>query len=99
MLAQPCIQLDTDTTTLGSEDCLYLNVFVPGSATASSSLPVMVHLHPGGNFFGAPYEDASAFTLFGTVRTTEQEGTGEQLGDGFVPSAQIESSRWSLPLI
>lgn len=32
-----------------SEDCLYLNVWVPGDATESSGLPVMVFIH-GGNF-------------------------------------------------
>src|SRR4051794_16117009 len=32
-------------STLGSEDCLFLNVFAPSGATASSHLPVMVHLH------------------------------------------------------
>lgn len=42
----------TDGETLGlgeSEDCLYLNVWVPGGATESSRLPVMVFIH-GGNF-------------------------------------------------
>lgn len=68
--AQPCIQLDSDTTTVGSEDCLYLNVFVPSSASARSNLPVMVHLHPGGNFFGVPYEDAPAFTDRGVIVVT-----------------------------
>ncbi|HEX6099948.1 MAG TPA: carboxylesterase family protein [Thermoanaerobaculia bacterium] len=40
-----------------SEDCLYLNVWVPGGATAASRLPVMVFI-PGGAFYqgsgGAP---------------------------------------------
>ena len=42
----------TEGQTLGpgeSEDCLYLNVWVPGGATESSRLPVMVFIH-GGNF-------------------------------------------------
>ena len=61
--APPCIQLDFDTGgTLGSEDCLYLNVFAPATATADSHLAVMVHLHPGGNSGFHPYEDATAFT-------------------------------------
>jgi carboxylesterase type B len=33
-----------------SEDCLYLNVWVPGGTTASSQLPVMVFI-PGGAFY------------------------------------------------
>src|SRR5262252_4201050 len=46
-----CIQLTDVNATDGSEDCLYLNVFVPANATPSSRLPVMVHLHGGGNTF------------------------------------------------
>ena len=30
----------------------------------------MVHLHPGGNFFGEPYRDASAFTSRGVIVVT-----------------------------
>jgi para-nitrobenzyl esterase len=32
----------------GSENCLYLNVWAPASATAMSGLPVLVHIHGGG---------------------------------------------------
>ena len=42
----------TDGQSLGlgqSEDCLYLNVWVPSGATESSHLPVMMFIH-GGNF-------------------------------------------------
>ena len=68
--ALPCIQLDSPVATHGSEDCLYLNVFAPIGATSSSRLPVMVHLHGGGNAFGAPYQDASAFTSHGVIVVT-----------------------------
>jgi para-nitrobenzyl esterase len=68
--ASPCIQPGFPTGTFGSEDCLYLNVFVPASASAASGLPVMVHLHPGSNFFGAPYTDAGAFTSRGVIVVT-----------------------------
>ena len=36
----------------GSEDCLYLNVFVPASASASNPLPVMFWIYGGGFTFG-----------------------------------------------
>jgi para-nitrobenzyl esterase len=68
--AQPCIQLDFPSGTFGSEDCLYLNVFVPAGASASAHLPVMVHLHPGSNSGFHPYEDASAFTSRGVIVVT-----------------------------
>jgi para-nitrobenzyl esterase len=68
--APPCIQLRSDTETHGQEDCLYLNVFAPASTTPSSPLPVMVHLHGGGNFFGWPYMNASAFVSHGVIVVT-----------------------------
>jgi para-nitrobenzyl esterase len=70
----PCLQLTFDENdpsgTTGREDCLYLNVFVPPTAEPDSGLAVMVHLHPGGNYFGAPYEDASAFVARGVIIVT-----------------------------
>ncbi len=68
--ADPCIQLISDTETEGSEDCLYLNVFAPTDSTPSSDLPVMVHLHPGGNGFGHAYDDASTLTRRGVIVVT-----------------------------
>lgn len=32
----------------GSEDCLYLNVFVPGGVKPDARMPVMVWIHGGG---------------------------------------------------
>jgi para-nitrobenzyl esterase len=72
----PCLQPDefapdgSIASTLGSEDCLFLNVFAPFGAAASSHLPVMVHLHGGGNGFGWGYEDASAFVSGGVIVVT-----------------------------
>src|SRR4051812_6433019 len=72
----PCLQPDefgadgSVASTLGSEDCLFLNVFAPFNAAASSRLPVMAHLHGGGNGFGSGYEDASAFTSRGVIVVT-----------------------------
>jgi para-nitrobenzyl esterase len=80
--ASPCIQLDfVNGGTLGSEDCLYLNVFAPSDATATSNLAVMVHLHPGSNSGFHPYQDAAAFTSRGVIVVT----VGYRLGVfGFV---------------
>jgi para-nitrobenzyl esterase len=68
--APPCIQLNSPSTTIGSEDCLYLNVFVPPTAAADSNLPVMVHLHPGGNSGFRPYTNAKAFVERGVAVVT-----------------------------
>ena len=54
----------------GSEDCLYLNVFAPRTASPSSRLPVMVHLHGGGNSVGEPYHDADVFVRRGVIVVT-----------------------------
>ena len=67
--AAPCIQLASKGM-LGSEDCLYLNVFAPRRARSASHLAVMVHLHPGGNASGRPYTDASALTAENVIVIT-----------------------------
>ena len=38
----------TTSGTAGSENCLFVNVWAPASATPTSDLPVMVHIHGGG---------------------------------------------------
>uniref|UniRef100_A0A8C7X516 Carboxylic ester hydrolase n=1 Tax=Oryzias sinensis TaxID=183150 RepID=A0A8C7X516_9TELE len=49
-----CLQLDiTLTNTLGSEDCLYLNIWVPHGSSVSTNLPVMVWIYGGGFLAGA----------------------------------------------
>ncbi|MEM6543677.1 MAG: carboxylesterase family protein [Pseudomonadota bacterium] len=53
---------DTPGRVLGSEDCLFLNVFAPSGSQVSSELPVMVFIHGGGNTIGnAAAYDASRF--------------------------------------
>ncbi|XP_049765246.1 cholinesterase 1-like [Schistocerca cancellata] len=52
--ADACVQPSSDglQTTVGSEDCLYLNVFVP--ANGSGPFPVMVFIHGGAFRVGNP---------------------------------------------
>ena len=38
----------TTSGTAGSENCLFVNVWAPANATATSDLPVLVHIHGGG---------------------------------------------------
>nr|AAH96893.1 Carboxyl ester lipase, like [Danio rerio] len=48
-----CIQLNLlQTDTVGSEDCLYLNIWVPQGKTVSYNLPVMVFIYGGGFLLG-----------------------------------------------
>ncbi len=69
-VAAPCPQVVPQTgAMIGSEDCLYLNVYAPAGA-ASGTLPVMVFL-PGGGFTGgsasSPYYDGQAIAQQGNV--------------------------------
>ncbi len=72
----PCIQplfvpaTGDFTKTRGRESCLFLNVFTPPDATGTSALPVMVHLHPGANYFGEAYRNPAAFVERGVVVVT-----------------------------
>ena len=40
-------------TLLGTEDCLYLDVYAPAGAVSLGGLPVMVWIHGGGNVWGS----------------------------------------------
>ncbi|XP_029940872.1 bile salt-activated lipase-like [Salarias fasciatus] len=48
-----CLQLNPlQTDTMGSEDCLYLNIWVPHGSSVSTNLPVMVWIYGGGFLVG-----------------------------------------------
>lgn len=56
-----CIQ----TSGLGSENCLFVNVWAPATATPASDLPVMVHIHGGGFANGNGNSDNSLLASTG----------------------------------
>lgn len=61
------------STTVQSEDCLFLNVWTPSSATKESKLPVMVWIHGGGFTGGSgsgPGSAGDAFAKQGVILTT-----------------------------
>ncbi|CAI6348996.1 unnamed protein product [Macrosiphum euphorbiae] len=50
----PCPQLSSDGSGLvGSEDCLFLNVFTPLKKLKNSKIPVLIWIHGGGFFSGS----------------------------------------------
>jgi para-nitrobenzyl esterase len=51
------------TTFLGSEDCLFVNVWRPGDST--TGLPVLVHIHGGGFVFGSGNGDNTLLSSTG----------------------------------
>jgi len=53
-----CIQwnqftFDTEEKLLGSEDCLYLNIYTPKDIPVDQKLPVIFHIHGGALMFGS----------------------------------------------
>ncbi len=48
-----CLQTSADGAAVGSEDCLFANVWTPEDATADSPVPVLLFIHGGGNVQGS----------------------------------------------
>jgi para-nitrobenzyl esterase len=70
----PCLQSATDYDVhRGSENCLYLNVYAPGTRAAKQRLPVIVWLHGGGfvngsgNDFNGRFLAATAHAIVVTI--------------------------------
>jgi para-nitrobenzyl esterase len=55
----------TQTSGAGSENCLFVNVWAPVTATPTSNLPVMVHIHGGGFTSGNGNADNSLLASLG----------------------------------
>lgn len=56
---EPAAQYSDGTSYLGTEDCLYVNIYRPNSG--DKDLPVMVYLHGGGNASGTSNVSFSSF--------------------------------------
>ena len=71
-VAQPCLQnrqTGVNVSVIGSEDCLYLNVYTPATATPGANLPVMVWF-PGGGF----QQGGSTFPYYNGQYIVSQSG-------------------------
>lgn len=77
-----------------SEDCLFLNVWKPASATPKSKLPVMVWIHGGGFVFGSgggPNFSGASFTRQGVLLVSMNYRLG-RLGFFAFPALSQENS-------
>lgn len=50
---QPCPQPDSSGYIVGTEDCLWLNVFTPQMPDETTGIPVLVFIHGGGYRYGS----------------------------------------------
>lgn len=76
---QPADTTDNSAPPVGSEDCLYLNVWTPADRSPGADLPVMVFLHGGANLTGSASESidrlldtTGAGPLYGGARLAER---------------------------
>ncbi|MEG0323052.1 MAG: carboxylesterase family protein, partial [Raoultibacter sp.] len=85
---EPPLQLD-DGTVIGSEDCLYLNLWAPQDASAKN-LPVFVFIHGGGYSQGSPSKDMHKGTRFAQDGVVQVNITYRLNGLGFFGSSELE---------
>jgi para-nitrobenzyl esterase len=81
------------STATVSEDCLFLNIWTPSSATKNSKLPVMVWIHGGGFTGGSgagPGSAGDAFAKQGVILTTINYRLG-RLGHFAFPALSKEN--------
>ncbi|MFI5685424.1 carboxylesterase/lipase family protein [Streptomyces sp. NPDC051636] len=87
----PVLPGESNRTGSTSEDCLFLNVWIP-ARTSHSNLPVLVWLHGGGNAYGAGSDyDGAALAARGVVVVTVNYRLGA-LGFLAHPALSAESS-------
>lgn len=83
-----------------SEDCLFLNVWTPTTATKKSKLPVMVWIHGGGFTGGSgsgPGSAGDAFAKQGVILTTINYRLG-RLGHFAHPALSKEHPEAAMPI-
>ena len=81
------------STTIQSEDCLFINVWTPATSTKTSKLPVMVWLHGGGFTGGSgsgPGSAGDAFAKQGVILATINYRLG-RLGHFAFPALSEEN--------
>jgi para-nitrobenzyl esterase len=68
-----CPQLDGNNQPIGTEDCLFLNIFISSQTTHGQQQPVMVFIHGGSNRQGSthqPFLDAPPLATQGVIVVT-----------------------------
>jgi para-nitrobenzyl esterase len=74
-----CTQLDANNQPFGSEDCLFLNIFVSSQTPHGQQQPVMVYIHGGSNRTGSTHSrflDAPLLASQGVVVVTVEYRLG-----------------------
>jgi para-nitrobenzyl esterase len=94
-----CPQINMNTGAVqGMEDCLWLNVWAPASASAASRLPVLVWLHTGGFQSANAKLDASNGARFAAEREAIVVAPNYRLGPlGFLAHGALTSEDPTYP--